>query len=104
MGMTPEGRVKAEIKKILNEDAPQVWYYMPVQTGYGRAGIPDFIICAWGRFLAVEAKAGKGKVTAHQQRELARIVAAHGGALVINETNLGVLRETLRTIKQRAEV
>lgn len=96
MSQTPEAKVKASIKKIL--DAHKVYYFLPYQAGMGRAGIPDIIACFKGRFLAIEAKAGKGKTTALQDRELARIHAAGGTAVVINETNLSLLEAIIKAI------
>lgn len=96
MAMTPEAKVKASIKKIL--DAHNVYHFSPYQAGMGRAGIPDIIACHNGRFLAIEAKAGKGKTTALQDRELSRIHAAGGTAVVINENNLQLLEDILTVI------
>lgn len=81
--MTPEARVKDAVKKVLT--AHGVWYFMPVSNGMGRHGIPDIICCAGGRFVAIECKAGKGRTTALQQRELERITEAGGAALVVND-------------------
>lgn len=93
MAQTPESKVKQAIKKIL--DSHEVYHFSPYQAGMGRAGIPDIIACYNGRFLAIEAKAGKGKTTALQDRELSRINAAGGTAIVINGDNLGWLEEIL---------
>ena len=81
MATTPEGRVKVRIKRILADAG--VYYFMPVGTGWGRIGIPDFVACVNGRFLAIEAKAGTGKTTALQNRELQMINDAGGVALVV---------------------
>jgi len=78
--MTPEGKVKARVKKIL--DSHKVYHFMPATGGYGRSGIPDFICCYNGRFLAIECKAEKGNLTALQTRELTRIDAAGGVAVI----------------------
>ena len=79
--MTPEARTKNAVKKEL--DKAGVWYFMPAANGYGRAGIPDIICCINGYFLAIECKAGRGILTALQERELNKILAAGGAALVI---------------------
>jgi Holliday junction resolvase len=84
--MTPEGKVKARVKKILDERG--VYYFMPATGGYGRSGIPDFICCYNGKFMAIECKAGKGDLTALQTRELTRIDAAGGEAVVVRETSM----------------
>ena len=60
--MTPEAKVKEKIKKILKSYS--VWYAMPHGAGYGDAGVPDFLCCYQGKFLAIEAKAGRGKAKA----------------------------------------
>ena len=78
--MTPEGKVKAEIKKVL--DKAGAWYFMPSMNGYGRKGIPDFVGHYKGRFFAIEAKAPGGKATPWQERELADI-REKGGVVVI---------------------
>ena len=91
--MTPEAKVKAAVKKMLA--ASEVYFFMPYQAGMGRGGVPDVIACKNGRFIGIECKAGKGKTTALQDRELAAITAAGGTALIINEGNLHELQNTL---------
>jgi pantoate kinase len=93
MSSTPEAKVKAAIRKIL--DTTQTYYAMPIGTGFGNSGVPDFLICSKGRFIGVEAKAGKGKTTALQDMNLAKIVASGGVSLVVNETNLDELKDLL---------
>jgi pantoate kinase len=93
MAATPEVKVKKQIRKILDDMG--VYYAMPIGSGYGNSGVPDFLVCADGRFVGIEAKAGKGKTTALQDRELYRIQQAGGIALVINEDNLHQLKELL---------
>jgi pantoate kinase len=88
---TPEAKVKAQIRKIL--DATKAYYAMPIGTGYGNSGVPDFLVCHQGNFIGIEAKAGKGKTTALQEKHLADIRAAGGTTFVINETNLDQLKE-----------
>lgn len=87
---TPEGRVKDAVKRWLK--AAGVYYYMPMQNGMGRSGIPDFICCApWlnGRMLAIETKApGKrGNTTPNQDREIHLINKAGGVAVVIDDVS-----------------
>lgn len=93
---TPESKVKAKCTALLKEVG--VYYFFPVANGMGRAGIPDIICCANGRFLAIECKAGKGKTTALQDRELAAIKTAGGVSLVINEENLTLLGTTIKEL------
>ena len=92
--MTPEGRVKRDVKRLLNA-IDGAWYYMPVQNGMGVVGIPDFVACVRGRFVGIETKApGRLKaLTPNQKRRLAEIEAAGGLALVIDD--VAKLREAL---------
>ena len=91
--MTPEAKVKKHVKEIL--DSMGVYYFMPAMGSFGRAGIPDIIGCYNGRFIAIECKAGKGKTTALQDRELARISNADGLSYVVNEDNLHELKDLI---------
>ena len=68
---------------------------MPIGTGYGSSGVPDFLACHKGQFIGIEAKAGKGKTTALQEDNLQRIRDSGGVSLVINETNLHELETYL---------
>ena len=90
---TPEGKVKDKVVKILKQYG--VYYFFPVTGGLGMSGIPDIICCHNGRFIAIECKAGKNKTTALQDAHLARIRAAGGVAVVINEENVNGLAETI---------
>lgn len=93
MALTPEGRVKKDVKALLTSMG--IHYYMPMQTGYGVVGIPDFICCWNGRYLAVETKApGKLKnTTANQDRVISEIRRAKGLAIVVDSADM--LREFL---------
>ena len=87
MAQTPEGKVKAAVKRALKERG--VWWYMPVQNGMGVVGVPDFICCANGRFVAIETKAPgkKNTLTANQQQRIKEILAAGGTAVVIDDVS-----------------
>lgn len=83
--MTPEGKVKNLVKKML--ERYNVYFFMPATHGYGRSGVPDIICCFKGRFVGIECKAGKGKTTALQERELRLIRESGGTTFVVNEDN-----------------
>jgi hypothetical protein len=95
--MTPEGAVKASVKRMLVKHG--VWYFMPVSNGMGRHGIPDVICCVNGRFLAIECKAGRGKPTALQEREMQAIAGAAGIVVLVTDdpSTLTALEETITT-------
>jgi pantoate kinase len=97
MAATPESKVKDKIKTILKKHG--VYFAMPIGTMYGNSGVPDFLCCVAGHFLAIEAKAGKGKTTALQDKHIREIMAQGGTAMVINETNINELDELLEKLK-----
>jgi Holliday junction resolvase len=98
VAVTPEAKVKAKIKKILKDHG--VYYAMPIGTGYGNSGVPDFLCCVNGNFLAIEAKAGKGTTTALQEKNLREIKQCGGTAAVIAEEQLEYLEQLIQLMKQ----
>jgi hypothetical protein len=96
---TPEAKVKLKVRKLLDE--LHVYYFFPPANGYGRAGIPDVVGCVHGCFVAIECKAGRGVLTALQERELAKINDAGGFTFVARETNIDELKEKLVCLIQK---
>lgn len=76
--MTPEGKVKKEIKAYL--DSIGAYYFMPVQSGYGMKTL-DFLCCSHGWFIAIEAKAPGKEPTKFQELTIAELQKA--GAIVV---------------------
>lgn len=109
--MTPEGRVKAKVKRLFQENG--AYHYFPVQSGRGVVGIPDIIACVpvtitsdmvgktIGAFVAVETKApGKIKnTTANQKKNLRDIFAANGVAIVADKEE--IVREFLKYLTEK---
>lgn len=95
--MTPEGKVKAHVKKVL--DKYGAWYFMPYQAGFTRRGIPDIIGVLRGTMFAVEVKAAKGKTTALQEREL-ETLRGHGciAFVVASDEDVSVFEARLKEI------
>ena len=96
MASTPEAAVKKKIRAILDEYG--AYYAMPIGSGYGNSGVPDFLVCYKGWFIGIEAKAGKGKTTALQDMNLEKIEKAGGIAMIVNEFNLQAINNMLDTI------
>jgi len=100
---TPEGKVKDQIKKLLEkykiypaakagsgkggagfpEDA-EGWYTMPVKAQFGVSGIPDFHGHYQGYFWAVEAKAKGKKPSGFQQHQINAIKCSGGYVTVVD--------------------
>ena len=93
MAQTPEGKVKTVVRNQLRQIG--AYYFMPATGGYGKSGVPDIVGCYEGRFFCIECKAGKGKVTALQQKNLDEIDASKGIALVVNESNMNDVSDLL---------
>ena len=89
MAKKPEVKVKEKVDAILEQHGAYI--VNPVTGGYGDSGHGDKIVCLYGRFVAIETKAGNNKPTALQSQRLRAAYAAGGIACVINETNLGAL-------------
>jgi Holliday junction resolvase len=71
---------------------------MPVTSGFGKQGAPDFLVCLSGRFVGIECKAGSNKPTALQEKNLEQIDKAGGEAYVVNEDSIEQLQEVLDSI------
>jgi Holliday junction resolvase len=93
MAKTPEGEIKDQVRKILDE--MNAYYFFPAANGYGRTGIPDVIACIGGHFVGIECKAGSKQPTALQQRELDNIEKAEGTGLLVNADNIKYLKNNL---------
>jgi Holliday junction resolvase len=93
MAKTPEGEIKDQVRKILDE--MNAYYFFPAANGYGRTGIPDVIACIGGHFVGIECKAGSKQPTALQQRELDNIEKTGGTGLLVNADNIEYLKNNL---------
>lgn len=91
--MTPEGRVKAKVKKLLAEHG--AYYHMPVQNGMGKPTL-DFVCCHRGRFFAIETKAGNKSYSERQKKTAEEMRAAGATVFLVNEvTELDELEDYL---------
>jgi len=96
MAMTPEAKVKAKVKKVL--DNYGAYYFMPIGGPYSRAGVPDIVGSFGGKFFAIECKAGNGKPTALQLKEMIAINDSGARAIVVNENNLDDVSKMLESL------
>lgn len=92
--MTPEAKVKKKVRETLK--ALGAYYVMPVTSGYGSSGAPDFLVCWRSLFFGIECKAGKNTTTALQDLNIDAIRKAGGKAIVINEDNADQLESWMR--------
>lgn len=96
---TPEGKVKAKVSKVLKEYG--AYYHMPVQNGMGKSSL-DYVCCHKGRFLAIETKTEKGKLTLRQEATIDEMQKAGAIVLVIRGESDGESFKLLRAFLERA--
>lgn len=99
---TPEKKVKDKVKKMLVEVG--AYYFMPATGGYGKSGVPDLVACIKGKFVGIECKAGKGKPTALQEKNLMDISCTGGYAVAVNENGLEDLKTFLQVLQKQEGV
>lgn len=80
--MTPEGKVKALVKRALKTHG--VYWHCPVQNGMGAPSL-DFICCVEGQYVAIETKAPGGKMTPRQQKTAEAICLSGGRVFVVDD-------------------
>lgn len=102
MGMTPEGRVKAKVDKMLKEFEPELWFYAPQSGIYGRSGVPDRVGCYYGQMIGIECKV-TGKQPTDLQMACMKAMSRAGARcfVVYDDVSLNVVREYLTAMKTR---
>lgn len=83
--MTPEAKVKAQIRAYLKEIG--AFYVQPIGSGFGSASL-DFFVCWRGRFIAIEAKREGGVPTPRQKAIMKEVQEAGGRAFVADSLDL----------------
>ena len=83
MTMTPEGRVKSQVKQVLAKYGEELDQFWPVQNGMGTPAL-DCIICYRGHHIEVETKAPGKKPTARQRVTIDRKQLAGAVVFVID--------------------
>jgi hypothetical protein len=81
---TPEAKIKAKLDRMLKRFEPDLWYFSPQAGPYGKAGIPDRVVCVAGYFFGIEVKKdGRSKPTALQIKCMSDITKAGGRTFVV---------------------
>ena len=71
-------KIKAYLKTLDN-----CFFWKEHGGAYGKAGIPDIIVCYKGQFVGLECKVGKNKPTVLQELTIRQIRSAGGIAEVV---------------------
>jgi len=92
---TPEGAVKRKVDRMLTRVG--VWFFSPQAGPYGRAGIPDRLVCAKGKFVGIEVKADASKKPTRLQTSCMAQIEASGGRcfVVYDDATLEQVRQYL---------
>jgi hypothetical protein len=104
MAQTPEGKVKDQIKKVLDKYKPSMFYDMPVPCGYGKPTL-DIIGCFHGCYFSIEAKSGvgtKGRKPSDRQAGTRDDMRAAGGKVfvIVGLDQTGELERWLETVQR----
>jgi hypothetical protein len=83
--MTPEGKVKARLDRVLSGYGDDLHIFKPVQNGMGSPAL-DYIICYKGRYASIETKAGDKQFTPRQKLTADRLQLAGAAVFLVNET------------------
>ena len=107
--MTPEGKVKKEVKSYLQKEG--IFHFMTVPCGYGMVGVPDILACVpvlitpnmvgmtVGVFMGVETKApGKIKNTTPNQKRMLTDLANCRGVSVVT-TDKAKVEEAVKLLR-----
>lgn len=82
--MTPEGRVKFQVKQLLK--SVLLYYHMPVQNGMGSPTL-DFTGCRKGLYYTIETKKPGGKATPRQIKTMQEVERAGGSIFLIDSAD-----------------
>lgn len=96
-----ERDVKNKVRKIIakfEQSGHVFWTYWPVQTGFGKHGIPDCLVCLKGKLIGIECKVNCKEPTTRQHAELKEIQRAEGFSIIIDEHNLHELEDLFKKI------
>lgn len=96
--MKKEADVKAAVKQILTELGPSAWWFMPVPTGFGVQGVPDFVCSVAGRFVGIETKFGDNELTKWQLKQMQGIMGSGAAYFIVTEHSVHELKNTLAAI------
>ncbi len=81
--MTPEGKVKEKIRQYLKARG-DCYSFTPIGSAFGKAGVPDRVVCWQGKFVGIEVKApGKLNTQTPLQKKAQKEIEAAGGVYLL---------------------
>ncbi|RKY10339.1 MAG: VRR-NUC domain-containing protein [Planctomycetota bacterium] len=97
--MTSEATIQALILKFLRTLGPACWVIKAAVCN--ERGVPDILCCYRGRFVGLEVKTAKGRISGPQRVQNERIAAAGGRAVVVR--SVAAVRAVLGTIDRKVD-
>lgn len=101
--MTPEGKVKAQVKKVLAKYGDELDQFWPVQNGMGSPAL-DCIVCYRGHHIEIETKAPGKKPTPRQLITIAKKEKAGAKVFVIDGEEACIMLDSYLAKLHREEV
>jgi hypothetical protein len=99
--MTPEGKVKKKIRKVLDKYEGSIYIFMSVPSGFGKQTL-DYLCIFRGRGFAIEAKVYGEHPTTRQEGHIDDITDAGGPVFVIDgDDSLAVFEEWLDAVAEQ---
>ena len=96
--MKPENAAKAKLRKKVREYfGSDIWIYT---TQDAKSGIPDWLVCYKGLFLAIEFK-GDSDLMPLQERNLAMTTRAGGSSIMWNTDGQDILDGLIKYIRHQ---
>ena len=87
-----ENRVKRYLK------SKDIYYFKYFGNAYSTPGILDLTLCVKGKFIGVEIKAEKGKVSTLQEYNINRIKDSSGIAIVLRPSGFDDFKKLIEEI------
>jgi hypothetical protein len=101
MAAKPETQFRKRVRDFLKK-LPNTAFF-PIQQVTIR-GDPDFFLCVYGQFVALELKSKEGDTTPLQEFKLGEVKRAGGYALVASPKNWGDVKESLQKLATGEEL
>lgn len=94
--MAEEKNFENRIKRYLREQGCYVVKFYG--CGGTRAGVPDLIVCANGRFIGVEVKAEDGVVSPLQIKHIEKIKASGGAGIIVTPSEFDEFKNFIKAV------
>lgn len=83
----PEARLKAEVdelfKQLVVRTKGKFWYVKTHGAEKQRGGLPDYLVCAFGKFGGLELKGGPNEQPTERQRITLELIKQAGGIVAV---------------------